>query len=47
MTTILEKKGRVCENCLYENTDLFVEPCRSCIIATNSNWEPKNDEESS
>ena len=42
--SILEKKGRVCENCLHEHTGIFEIPCRNCIIETNSLWEPKNDE---
>lgn len=32
---------RVCETCKYEDYDLFGEPCRSCEIGPNQNWEPK------
>ena len=33
---------KVCETCKYEDYGIFEEPCRSCIIETNSNWEPKD-----
>jgi hypothetical protein len=35
--------SRTCENCKYEDYGLFDEPCRSCLILTNSNWEYKED----
>jgi len=30
---------KICENCKYKDTDIFEEPCRSCLIATNDKWE--------
>ena len=39
--TILENKKRVCETCFYEHTGIFDEPCASCRIDTNSNWNSK------
>ena len=30
---------RECENCLYCDVSLFDEPCVSCLIENNSNWE--------
>ena len=38
MTDIL----KVCETCKYEDYGLFEEPCRSCEIGPNQNWEPKD-----
>jgi len=37
-----EKSPKVCETCKYEDYGIFEEPCRSCIIETNSNWEAKD-----
>ena len=34
---------KVCENCNYEHADLFEEPCRDCVIETNSLWRSKDD----
>ena len=37
---------RICENCKYEDVNMWIdEPCISCIIETNSNWEEKDDED--
>ena len=33
------KTGKICENCLYCDVSLFDEPCVSCLIENNSNWE--------
>ncbi len=41
--TILEKKKRVCENCVYEETGILEYPCRDCVIETNSNWKSKDE----
>ena len=35
---------RICENCKYEDFELFEPPCRDCLIATNDKWEPKDAE---
>ena len=32
---------RVCENCKYADVWIFDEPCGSCDIETNNNWEEK------
>jgi len=38
---IEEEVKRICETCKYEDYGLFDEPCKSCVIETNSNWEKK------
>ena len=35
---------KICETCYYEHSDLFEEPCSSCEIGPNQNWEQKEDE---
>ena len=35
--------SKVCETCKYEDDNLFEEPCRSCQIGPNQNWEPKDE----
>ena len=37
------KKGE-CETCLFSDLDMFDIPCRYCIIETNSEWQPKDDQ---
>ena len=38
----LKNEGRVCETCKYEHISLFGNPCRDCVIETNSLWEAKD-----
>ena len=33
---------KICENCKYEDYDLFGLPCKDCIIGINDKWEPKD-----
>ena len=35
---------KICENCKYEDYDLFGLPCKDCLITTNDKWEPKDAE---